>query len=150
MSDDLNISPIGSMSAHIKHWYQRHAELSSTGIGALPQILARDAEIAELRAALAAFVPPKARGYSVLGSFPYPSHSPPVAAPVPQQAAGDTYADAEYASWEPAMRRPSVWTYGWVHSEFRDAWADSLNGVRYVPPQLDWSDSSPSEGKPQS
>lgn len=56
------------------------------------------------------------------------------------------YAAAEFASWEPAMRRPSIWTYGWVHSELRDAWADSLRGMRYVPPQLDWSDSAPPEG----
>lgn len=50
-----------------------------------------------------------------------------------------TYAELEWESWEPAMRRPSIWTYGWVHSEHRDAWADRMRGVLYVPLQLDWS-----------
>ncbi len=53
-----------------------------------------------------------------------------------------TYAELEWESWEYAMRRPSIWTYGWVHSELRDAWADSLRGVRYVPPKVDWEDKS--------
>lgn len=60
---------------------------------------------------------------------------------VPAPLSAATYAELEWSSWEPAMRRPSIWTYGWVHSESRDAWADRLRGLKYVPPQLDWSES---------
>lgn len=110
------------MSAHIKTWQERLEEHNSTN-PALKKKMgqlwdapdAMRSEIAELRAALAGDDPEHGEPfmYKLPGDYDWHVDFAPLpegafrikalaAAPLPQQAAGDAYAAAEFASWQPA------------------------------------------------